>query len=127
MNVLLANYTGNPYALRMHAVAETSIFSRQADTLLGREARAVLIDTLASDPMAGDLVPGLGGIRKLRFAPARRGKSGGFRVIYYFAAVDRPILALMIYGKNVKGNITPQQRDAILVLIAADKAERRAG
>jgi hypothetical protein len=48
-------------------------------------------------------------------------------VIYYFAAVNRPILALLIYAKNEQENITPQQRDAILALIAADKAERRAG
>lgn len=127
MNILLANHTGNPYGPRMHAVAETSIFSRRADALLGREVRATLINMLASDPMAGALVPGLGGIRKLRFAPAGRGKSGAFRVIYYFAAVNRPILALLIYGKNEQENITPQQRDAILALIAADKAERRAG
>lgn len=64
----------------MHSVAETSIFTRRADALLEGEDRAALVGTLASDPMAGDLVPGLGGIRKLRFAPAGRGKSGGFRV-----------------------------------------------
>jgi mRNA-degrading endonuclease RelE of RelBE toxin-antitoxin system len=49
---------------------------------------------LAREPFAGDLVPGLGGIRKLRFAPKGRGKSGAFRVIYYVATEDRPILAL---------------------------------
>ena len=66
-------------------------------------------------------------IRKLRFAPARRGKSAAFRVIYYFAVVNRPILALLIYGKNEQDDITPQQQRALLALIAADKAERRAG
>lgn len=86
-----------------------------------------LINALAIDPLAGSLVPGLGGIRKLRFAPAGRGKSGAFRVIYYFAAVNRPILALLIYAKNEQENITPKQRDALMTLIAADKAGRRAG
>ena len=75
--------------------------------------------------MAGDLVQGLGGIRKLRFAPSSRGKSGAFRVIYYFASIDRPILALLIYGKNEQDDITPAQRDAILSLIGQEKAERR--
>lgn len=87
----------------------------------------VLINTLAVDPLAGSLVPGLGGIRKLRFAPAGRGKSGAFRVIYYFAAINRPILALLIYAKNEQENITPKQHDTLLTLIAVDKAERRAG
>jgi len=111
----------------MHSVAETSIFTRRADALLGREDRAALIGMLAADPMAGDLVPGLGGIRKLRFARAGRGKSGGFRVIYYFASVNRPVLALLIYAKNEQDNITPQQQKALLALIAADKADQRAG
>lgn len=124
---VLAMRAGIPYGKHMHAVAETSIFSRRADALLKREDRAVLVNMLASDPMRGDLVPGLGGIRKLRFAPSGRGKSGAFRVIYYFAAINRPILALLIYGKNGQENITPAQRDILLALIATDKAERRAG
>ncbi len=57
---------------------------------------------------------GLGGIRKLRFAPSGRGKSGAFRVIYYFAAENRPVLALLIYGKNEQANISPAQQKAIL-------------
>ncbi len=109
----------------MHAMAETSIFPRRADALLEREDQAALINALASDPLAGSLVPGLGGIRKLRFAPSGRGKSGAFRVIYYVAAVNRPILALLIYAKNEQENITPKQRDALLALITADEAERR--
>ena len=48
----------------MHSVAETSIFTRRADALLREADRAALLDTLAADPTPGDLVPGLGGIRK---------------------------------------------------------------
>src|SRR3954462_138518 len=77
----------------MHAVVETSIFSRQADALLSPDERAALIDTLARDPLAGDLIPGLGSVRKLRFAPKGRGKSGAFRVIYYVLTDDLPILS----------------------------------
>ena len=111
----------------MHSVAETPIFSRRADALLSREDRMALIGTLAGDPLAGVLVPGLGGIRKFRFAPKGRGKSGAFRVIYYVATVNRPILALLIYGKNEQDNITPQQRDALLAVLAEEKALQRAG
>jgi hypothetical protein len=110
----------------MHSVAETSIFTRRADALLNREDRAVLIKTLAGNPAAGDLVPGMGGIRKLRFAPAGRGKSGAFRVIYYLASADVPILALLIYAKNEQDNISADQRKALLALITAYKADRRA-
>ena len=110
----------------MQPVAETSIFTRRADALLNREDRAALISTLASNPKAGDLVPGLGGIRKLRFAPAGRGKSGAFRVIHYYAGTDLPVLALLIYAKNEQDNISPDQRRALLSLIDGYKVERRA-
>jgi hypothetical protein len=45
----------------MHAVLETTAFSRAADALLSRDDRATLIETLAREPLAGDLIPGLGG------------------------------------------------------------------
>ncbi len=102
----------------MHAVLETSIFSRRADALLSREERAELIETLARDPLAGDVIPGLGGVRKLRFAPKDRGKSGAFRVIYYVLADDLPILALLLYAKNEQSDLSPAQRKAVVALAA---------
>ncbi|MGH7102638.1 MAG: addiction module toxin RelE [Acetobacteraceae bacterium] len=109
----------------MHAVLETSIFSRRADTLLSRGGREELITTLAREPLAGDLVPGLGGVRKLRFAPKGRSKSGAFRVIYYVATEDLPILALLIYGKNEQVNPTPEQTRAMAAVVAELKAGSR--
>jgi len=67
----------------VQSVVETPIFSRRADALLTRDERAELITTLASNPMAGDVIPGTGGVRKLRFGAGGRGKRGGVRVIYY--------------------------------------------
>jgi len=105
----------------LHAVAETSIFSRRADALLSREDRDELIDTLARDPLAGHVVPGLGGVRKLRFAPKGRGKSGGFRVIYYVLTKNQPVLALLVYGKNERSDLSPTQRSIVAALAAEMK------
>lgn len=105
----------------LHAVLETSIFSRRADALLSVDDRAALIHTLARDPMAGDVMPGLGGVRKLRFAPKGQGKSGAFRVIYYVLTENQPILALLIYGKNEQSDLSPAQRKAVAALAAAMK------
>ena len=80
---------------------------------------------LATDPSCGDLVPGLEGLRKVRFAPAGRGKSGGFRVIHYYAGPDLPILALLIYAKNERDNFSTEQRKAMLAIIAGHKAVLR--
>ena len=107
----------------LQAVLETSIFSRRADALLATDERAALIQTLAANPRAGDLVPGLGGIRKLRFAPKGRGKSGAFRVIYYVLNEDMPIFALLLYGKNEQVNPTPDQTKTLLAAVAAFKSK----
>lgn len=117
--------TAKPYINPMQAVAEASIFSRRADMLLSREERMELIGTLAANPQVGVLVPGLGGIRKMRFAAGGKGKSGAVRVIYYLGSSDRPVLALLIYGKGEQENITPQQRDALLAILATEKTSRR--
>ena len=107
-----------------HAVIETSVFSRRADTLLSVEDRAELIDTLARDPRAGVIMPGLGGVRKLRFAPTGRGKSGGFRVNYYVLSDDRPTLALLLYRKNEQADLSPVQRKVVAELAAQMKRGR---
>ena len=113
----------------MHSVLETSIFTRRADALLTREERTDLISALATNPEAGDLVPGLGGIRKMRFAAGGQGKRGGFRVIWFVTTADMPVLALLIYGKNEQANPSPDQRRAMLAVVEGMKrqAQRQAG
>ena len=109
----------------MHSVRETSIFTRRADALLTRDERDDLILTLSMDPRAGALIPGLGGIRKLRFAPEGRGKSGAFRIIYYLLDDDTPILALLLYGKNEQSNPTPEQQRRLLQAVQLLKQTAR--
>jgi mRNA-degrading endonuclease RelE of RelBE toxin-antitoxin system len=122
-NAVAAPYSDAVESTVLHAVLETSTFSRRADALLSREERAELIETLARNPRDGDLVPGLGGVRKLRFAPKGRGKSGAFRVIYYMLSEEMPILALLIYGKNEQVNPTPEQTRAMAAVVAEFKVE----
>ncbi len=86
--------------------------------MLSREDRVDLITALASDFLAGDLMQGLGGVRKLRFAPKGRGKRGAFRVIYYVGAEDLPILALLLYAKNEQPDLSSEQRRAVMALVA---------
>jgi len=60
---------------------------------------------LVRHPETGKVVPGSGGVRKLRWAAAGKGKSGGVRIIYYYKRQDGEIWLLTIYGKNVMENI----------------------
>jgi mRNA-degrading endonuclease RelE of RelBE toxin-antitoxin system len=58
---------------------------------------------------AGALIPGSGGLRKMRWSAQGRGKRGGTRLIYYWAVGPEQILLLLIYPKNVQDNLTPAQ------------------
>ena len=62
------------YYSRMQTVAETPTFSRQADKLFSEDEKRELIDYLAENPLAGDEIPGTGGVRKIRFGASGRGK-----------------------------------------------------
>lgn len=109
----------------MQTVAETPIFIRRAEKLLGKEEHTDLITYLATHPTAGDEIVGTGGVRKVRYGAMGRGKAGGVRVIYYFYDEDMPIYALLIYGKNERADLTPEQRKSVAAFAAAIKASRK--
>jgi hypothetical protein len=109
----------------MQTVVETPTFSRRADKLLSAEEHAVLINRLAWNPAAGEVIVGTGGVRKMRFGALGNGKSGGVRVIYYFYDEDVPIYALLIYAKNERSDLTPDERKKAAVFAEAIKAARK--
>src|SRR5256714_111750 len=85
---------------------ETRLFTRQITALLDDADYAALQHALFQDPALGDIIPGSGGIRKLRWAAKGRGKSGGARIIYYWVVAAETILMLDAYPKNVKADLT---------------------
>lgn len=80
---------------------------------MGDEERSTVVDTLAADPTAGEIMPGCGGARKLRIAKPGKGKSGGYRVITYFGGDDVPVFLLTVFGKNEKANLNQAERNAL--------------
>jgi len=106
-------------------VVETAVFSRRAEKLLAPEERDELTFFLATHPMAGDEIPGTGGVRKVRFAARGKGKSGGVRVIYYFFDENNPLYAIFLYGKNEQANLTPDQKKEVAAMAAVLKASAR--
>jgi len=60
---------------------------------------------LMENPEAGNVVPGSGGVRKIRWRAPGRGKRGGYRIIYFVKATPRIIWMLTMYPKNVTANI----------------------
>ena len=70
------------------------------------DARTALVAYLAANPMAGDLMPGTGGVRKLRWALEGRGKRGRARVIYFFHSARIPLFVYSIYAKNMQTDLS---------------------
>lgn len=96
---------------------ETPIFSKQVIGVLTDEHYGLMQASLVANPNAGDLIKGSGGLRKLRWALAGRGKSGGIRVIYFWRVSESQILMLTMYAKNVQANLTPVQVKQLAKLV----------
>jgi len=75
----------------MHTVVETVPYLADAERLFSAVERAIIVDTVSADPRCGVVIPGIGGVRKLRVAASGRGKRGGARIIYLFGGDDVPV------------------------------------
>jgi hypothetical protein len=86
---------------------ETKLFTKMVQAYLSDDEYGALQQALVSNPEAGAVVPGSGGVRKLRWNVGGRGKRGGIRVIYYLRLRQGQIWMLTVYAKNVAENIPP--------------------
>ena len=77
------------------------------------------MDRLAADRTCGVVIPGSGGIRKVRFGFGARGKIGGARIIYLFSGVSLPVFVLAVFAKNEKADLSLGERNALAKLVAA--------
>lgn len=111
---------------KLMTVAETTVFSRKAADLLEDGEKDALIDFLADNPEAGDLIRGSGGVRKLRWALEGKGKSGGARVIYYFHSEEMPLWLFTLFAKNEQAHLSREQVANLAKLVATFKAVLRA-
>lgn len=92
-------------------VVETPEFLAAIRKLMSDEERTVLVGYLAYNPTVGDLIPGTGGVRKLRWGLEGRGKRGGARVVYFHHNADMPLFALTAYAKKERADLSQQDRN----------------
>ncbi len=91
----------------MQAVVETPDYLRDARAAgVGDDERRSIVDHVAANPSAGDLIVGSGGARKIRFAAPGRGKSGGYRVVTYYGGGGLPVFLLNIFKKGDRVNLS---------------------
>ena len=101
----------------MQTVAETIAYLKRAEKLLTAAERMDVVSYLAAHPKAGDLIEGTGGVRKLRWARAGMGKSGGVRVIYYVHSEAMPLYLLTLFAKNERANLSKAERNDLAGLV----------
>src|SRR5258708_38449445 len=101
----------------MQTVVETPSYLGDAERLFSPDERAAVVDRLAADPTCGVVIPGSGGIRKVRFGFGARGKSGGARIIYVFSGESLPVFILAAFAKNEKANLSSAERNALAKVV----------
>jgi len=103
----------------MHTVVETPYFTAAAKREhLSDEEIADIVTYLAENPDVGVVMPGTGGARKLRFAARGKGKSGGFRVVTFYADETFPVFLLNVYSKSVKEDMSQAEKNEFRQLLA---------
>jgi len=102
----------------MITVVETPAFLKGVKrAALSEDDHRELINYLAANPKAGVIMEGTGGVRKVRFASEGSGKSGAYRVVYYFHDDNMPLFALALFAKNEKANLTKAERNELKALM----------
>ncbi len=91
-------------------LVETPIFTADVCALLSDEEYSALQQHLVARPTAGPIIAGTGGLRKIRWAVAGKGKRGGTRVIYYHVVAQAQIRMILIYRKGIKDDLAPREK-----------------
>jgi len=90
-------------------IIENSVFTRRIKEILSDDEYGQLQRMLVGNPEAGIVIPGGGGLRKLRWAVSGKGKSGGLRIIYYWYVGEEIIYMLFVYKKSEQKDLTGKQ------------------
>jgi hypothetical protein len=100
-------------------VAETQLFIRQAAAVWTDAERNDFVDFIAANPEEGDIIPGTGGVRKLRWGRQGSGKRGGVRVVYFYHDDEMPLYLLMVYAKARQEDLSPDEKRRVQSLAVA--------
>ena len=106
---------------------ETPLFTRRLPDYLNDDLYQALQRALLENPELGDVMPGTGGFRKVRWEDSRRGKGkrGGLRVIYYYLTADHQVWLFTLYDKHEATDLTSGEKKALKKAIQAELAARR--
>ena len=112
----------------MHSVVQTAEFLADVKNAgMNEEEREQIVNYLSTHPMAGDVIKGTNGARKIRRAGRGKGKSGGYRVITYFGGDDVPVFLLNVYSKGDRVDLSQANRNELSEVLGAIASTYRQG
>ncbi len=94
-------------------------FTKKAKRIFSAEEYENLLGYLKDNPTKGDVMPGTGGIRKIRAGARGKGKRGGARVIYYYQISATTIYLLTVYEKHTQIDLAPRDKKQLKLVIEA--------
>ncbi len=98
-------------------VLRLEIFSKRAKKLFSEAEIEELIAYLAQHPEKGDVIPGMKGLRKLRWSRGNQGKRGGSRIVYYYHHPESLVLLLSAYTKNRQEDLDAAEKKILRKVI----------
>ena len=106
---------------------ETPLFTRLLNEYLSDDAYKSLQNALLINPELGDVMPGTGGFRKVRWQDTRRGKGkrGGLRVIYYYLTTDNQIWFFTLYDNNEAADLSTEEKKLLKQAIQKELSARK--
>jgi hypothetical protein len=103
----------------MQTVIRTPTFLSDAKAAgLSDDEQDDIVAAISRNPLAGAVMEGTGGCRKLRFAGRGKGKSGGYRTVHYYAGDDVPVLLLALIDKGKDENLSKAERNELRIELA---------
>lgn len=103
-------------------IVETASYVKAVNAMWDETTQIEFKNYIALNPQQGDIIPGTGGIRKIRWQSSGHGKRGGSRIIYYVYNDKHPIYLLFAYPKNVQANISEKEKKILSDLVSILKS-----
>ena len=114
-------YNNNMKTLNLLHIPQTIVelhaFVKASSVIWSEKEKAAFIFFIGCCPLAGVVIPGCNGLRKVRWSIGESGKRGGARVVYYFYDENHPIFLMSIYSKNERIDLTNEQKIILSKLI----------
>lgn len=104
------------------SVVETDSYLSKARKIMSKSEMETVVSMISASPMAGDVIQGAAGLRKLRIPLQGRGKRGGGRVIYWYYNEGYPAVLMWAFAKNEADDLSPSQKKQ---LVSASEAFTR--